>query len=291
MERDLTISNNGLGGLRFNLTTETFDGRLLKVGEAPRDITNIPEPSGYRKIEGSKDPDSEEPYFPPVILDQGGPDTFGHEWIDSDEPGGPSVDWIDISGVGTPVYLSDDDYEGPISIGFSFPFYENNYSTLYIGSNGVLTFGSGNTEWVNTGIPNSSQPNNFIAMYWDDLRPPSGGNIYYYYDSTNSRFIVSFVGVPFYYFGGGTGSTTLEAVLYPSGDIYLNYGTMNGGNQGLSDGTIGIENINASDGLQIVYNASYVHSNLSIHISAGKWLTVTPSGGSVPGSGGSLVAT
>lgn len=290
-ERDLTIYNNGVGGLRFALSAETFNGLRLKTGEAPQDATQIQEPLGFRTLESSKDPDLKEPYFPPVILDQGGPDDFGHEWIDSDEPGGPPVDWIDISGVGTPVSLSDDDYEGPINIGFDFPFYENSYSSVYIGSNGVLTFGSGNTEWVNTGIPNSSQPNNFIAMYWDDLRPPSGGNIYYYRDTDNNRFIVSFVGVPFYYFGGGTGSTTFEAVLYPDGDIDLNYDTMNGGSQGLSSGTIGIENINASDGLQIVYNAVYVHTDLSIHISAGRWLSVSPSFGSVPGSGGAIVAT
>jgi subtilisin family serine protease len=292
VERDLTISNNGEGGLLFMLSTETFEGRLLKTGGAAQDVTKAQEPLGYRKLERSKNPNADVPYFPPVILDQGGPDAFGHEWIDSDEPGGPSVDWIDISGAGTPVYLGDDDYAGAISIGFSFPFYENNYTSLYIGSNGVLTFGGGNTAYENTGIPNSSAPNNFIALYWDDLNPSSGGSIYYYRDTSNNRFIVSFVGVPFYdWWYGGTGSATFEAVLYPDGDIYLNYATMSPGYHTLSDETIGIENVNASDGLQIVYNASYMHSNLSIFISAGKWLTVSPSAGSVPGPGGSLLAT
>ncbi len=291
VERDLNIYNDGVGGLLFSLGTETFDGRLLKIDRNAPDATEVQEPIEYRALEYSKDPDLEEPLYPPVITGQGGPDDFGHEWIDSDEPGGPPVNWIDISGDGTPVYLNDDDYAGPISIGFSFPFYENNYSSLYIGSNGVLTFGSGNTTVNNTNIPNPSSPNNFIAMYWDDLNPGSGGNIYYYRDTANNRFIVSFVGVPFYYWFGGTGSTTFEAVLYPDGDIELNYATMNAGSHSLSSGTIGIENINASDGLQIVYNAPYMHSNLSIHISAGKWLTVSPSSGTVPGSGGSYAAT
>ncbi len=290
-ERDLNIYNNGVGGLQFSLNTETFNGRLLRTDRNMPDATKVQEPIEFRTLEYSKDPGLEEPLYPPVITDQGGPDDFGHEWIDSDEPCGPPVDWIDISGVGTQVYLDDDDYAGPISVGFSFPFYENNYSSLYIGSNGVLTFGSGNTEWTNTGIPNPSTPNNFIAMYWDDLRPPSGGNIYYYRDTANNRFIVSFVGVPFYYYGGGTGSATFEAVLYPDGDIELHFATMNGGSHGLTSATIGIENINANDGLQIVYDASYMRSNLSIDISTGKWLSVSPCSGTVPGSGGSFVST
>jgi hypothetical protein len=291
VERDLNIYNNGVGGLQFSLNTETFNGILLRAdGNAP-DAARVQEPIEFRTLEYSKDPDLEEPLYPPVITGQGGPDDFGHEWIDSDEPGGPPVEWINISGVGTPVYLDDDDYAGPISIGFTFPFYDNNYSSLYIGSNGVLTFSGGDETYTNTNIPNSSQPNNFIAMYWDDLDPYSGGNIYYYRDTSNNRFIVSFVGVPFYYLWYGTGSATFEAVLYPDGDIELNYATMNAGSHSLSSATIGIENINASDGLQIVYNAPYMHSNLSIHISAGKWLSASPSSGTVPGSGGSYVAT
>lgn len=287
VERDLDIYNNGVGGLLFYLGSETFDGRLLN---AP-DVTEVQEPVEYRTLEHSKNPDLEEPVYPPVITDEGGPDDFGHEWIDSDEPGGPPVQWIDISGVGTPVSLGDEQSAGPISIGFTFPFYENSYSSLYIGSNGVLTFGGNDNPYENTSIPNSSPPNNFIAMYWDDLNPGYGGNIYYYRDTTNNRFIVSFVGVPFYYWFGGTGSTSFEAVLYPDGDIELNYATMSAGSHSLTSATIGIENINASDGLQIVYNASYMHSNLSIFISASRWLTVSPSSGTVPGSGGHYAAT
>ncbi|MEE9554605.1 MAG: IPTL-CTERM sorting domain-containing protein [candidate division Zixibacteria bacterium] len=284
--RDLYIDNDGLGELWFTLNTQTTS-RIGGDPDDPLSSSSDKEPLEYRTEPGSKDPEKIVPLYPPVITGQGGPDTFGHKWIDSDESGGPPVDWIDISGPGTSVSLTDDDYEGPISIGFNFNFYENSYSQLYIGSNGVVTFGSGNSEYYNTGIPDGSPPNNFIAALWDDLRPPSGGNIYYYYDSANGRFIVSWVGVPFWY---SEGSVNVQAVLYPNGNIELNYGTLNGGSHGLTSATVGIESVGASDGLQIVYDASYLHSNLSIRISS-SWLSAEPGSGTVPGSGGSYTAS
>lgn len=39
--------------------------------------------------------------------------------------------------------LTAENFVGPFNIGFYFPFFGTNYSTFYIGSNGVLSFGSG----------------------------------------------------------------------------------------------------------------------------------------------------
>ncbi|MCP4582276.1 MAG: S8 family serine peptidase [candidate division Zixibacteria bacterium] len=285
--RDLTISNTGVGTIFYSLSTETYSGLVLDNGqEIPIKISSAPlEPLGYKMTDTDKPGAVEEPYYPPVILNEGGPDAYGHTWIDSDESGGPSVSWVDISSYGTSVDPGEDGYSGPISVGFSFPFYDNNYSTLYICSNGILTFGSGSGEYTNTNIPNSSAPNNFIAPFWDDFSPQYGGPVLYYYDSANSRFIVSFIDVPFYDWSGGTGSATFQAILYSSGQIDFNYQTLNAGGHNLSENTIGIEAVSASDGLQIVYNASYIHSNMSIRISAGSWLSVNPENGSVPASG------
>jgi len=286
--RDLHIYNNGNGPLLFNLHTTTNDPLLSGGQKIPVSIAlNNREPIGFFSDEMAKDGIKEEPIYPPVILGQGGPDAFGHTWIDSDEPGGPPVTWVDISTVGTEVFPGEDSYVSA-PIGFSFPFYENSYSSLFICSNGMLSFVSGSGDYINDPIPSGTTPNNFIAPWWDDLSPQYG-HVYYYQDTANNRFIVSFEGVPNWSYGG---NLNFQAVLYPNGDIDFNYAAMDPGNDELNLSTIGIENIDASDGLQVVYNANYMHSNLSIHISAGDWLSVSPNSGIIdPGDSAAATVT
>jgi len=290
-DRDLLIMNTGLGTLNYSLDAETYSGLLLDNGqEIPISISAaLPEPLGYSSSNSDKPEAIDEPYYPPIILDEGGPDSFGHSWIDSDEPGGPTVSWVDISSSGTTVTPGEDSYVGPISIGFSFPFYTNNYSSLYICSNGMLTFGSGSTDYTNDNIPNTGTPNNFIAPFWDDLSPQNGGGLVKYrYDSANNRFIVSYIDVPIYTFWGGSGSLNFQAILYPSGRIDLNYQTMDPGGESLNSATIGIEAAGGTDGLKVVYNAAYMHSSLSIRIDTGGWLSAEPTSGSVPSNDTSI---
>jgi len=99
-------------------------------------------------------------------------------------------------------------------------------------------------------------------MYWDDLSPQYG-SVYYYRDILNNRFIVSFVEVENWNYGG---SLTFEAILYLSGQIMYQYDVMDPGNDNLYENTVGIENATGTDGLQIVYNSVYVHDYLAVRI-------------------------
>ncbi|MFH2037150.1 MAG: C25 family cysteine peptidase [Candidatus Zixiibacteriota bacterium] len=278
---ELYISNNGPGRLDYNIIRLMFNGK--------RDITVAKEaiatPLGYRPADPDKsDENIMEPYFAPITRAHGGPDIWGYNWVDSDDPDGPTYEWIDISGVGTAIEgFGDDDTTSAIPIGFSFPYYENSYSELYIGSNGIVTFDMPSRSRSNIAIPNDTLPNNLVSIWWDDLDPRKGGMVYYYSDMANDRFIVSFDAIPNYYSTTGTGSLSFQAVLYANGKIQFNYGVMDPGvdYDSLSGATIGIENYDGTDGLEVVYNADYIHDNMSILLAAANWLSVNPGGGSV----------
>jgi len=138
---------------------------------------------------------SENYVITPTGAVSGGPDDYGYMWVDSDEPGGPAYDWVEINTVGTAVSLGDDAYQ-EVSLPFTFNFYGQDKTTVKISSNGYLTFGSDVAPgYTNRPIPDSGEPNYFIAPFWDDLNPPYGsGAVFYYYDASNQRFIVEIRG-------------------------------------------------------------------------------------------------
>ena len=110
--------------------------------------------------------------------------------------GGPTYNWVDISSIGTPLGFADDDYSDEIEMGFEFDFYDNTFSTVRVMSNGFLSFTSTSTDYSNDPIPTSSEPNNLVAVCWDDLSPNLGGEVYYYVDA--NRFIAQWDSIPHY---------------------------------------------------------------------------------------------
>jgi len=224
----------------------------------------------------------------PVLEGSGGPDIYGYRWIDSDEPGGPTYDWTDISTTGTAVFsgANDDRNVGPFPVGFDFPFYGNSFADFRVCSNGWLSFTSTSTSLSNQMLPNSGAPENLLAPFWDDLRPDTadGANVYYLYDGT--RLIVQYDNVLRYSSGG---PYTFQVLLYPDGTIVYQYADMQGTR--LDEATIGIQNDLRDDGLTVAYNTDYVHDGLAIRFQAfPEWLTVNPSSGVIP-PGGSLPVT
>ncbi len=265
---EMTISNDGNDVLHYTITV-TMDSnsialannrRAAEAGEGPTNKNEVDQRPGVSQMYGA-----------------GGPDNFGYKWIDSDEPGGPTFNWVDISSVGTPLFLGDDEYVN-VSLPFNFNFYENTYSSLNLSANGYLTFGPSGGVYTNAPIPTAGDPNDFIALFWDDLYPPSGGTIYYHGDA--SRFVVQYQDI---WHINGSGSYTFEVILYPDGRILYQYLTLGGD---INSHTIGIENATGTDGLQVVYNGSYVHANLAVLISASPdWLSMSEMEGQV-GIGG-----
>uniref|UniRef100_A0A832I5Z7 Choice-of-anchor D domain-containing protein n=1 Tax=Eiseniibacteriota bacterium TaxID=2212470 RepID=A0A832I5Z7_UNCEI len=262
--RTLTVHNDGGSDLTFVVGTQITP-------------TSVPVHAALELDKEQADPRE-------GILGSGGPDAFGYTWRDSDDPGGPVFDWVDITGIGTPVAFTsgDDNNVAGIPLGFDFPFYGNTFNTVNVCTNGWLSFTNTTTDLSNDPLPNSAAPENLLAVFWDDLLPgTSPPRVYRYADGT--RFIVSYVGVPRFSSGG---PYTFQVILYPSGRIVYQYLSMQGTR--LNEATIGLQNAARNDGLTIVHNANYVHDNLAIEIATiPDYLTVTPTTGTVP-PGGSL---
>ncbi|HEX6853534.1 MAG TPA: S8 family serine peptidase [Candidatus Polarisedimenticolaceae bacterium] len=264
--RTVQVCNEGGSDLNWHSGTNIISG-----GSATQ----------YAGVEkGKDDPDTE-----PGILGLGGPDVFGYRWIDSDNLVGPTFDWVDITGVGTPIteLNADDEVVQGIPIGFNFPFYGNAFSTLMVSSNGWISFDYTGTSSLltNAALPSTSGANSMIAGFWDDLSfSATHGSGRAYYHNDGSRFILSFVNVP-HYSSPSTGLYTFQFILYPNGRIVTQYLTVSGTT--LASQTIGIQNAAENDGLTVVYNSAYVHNDLAIEFKAlPRWASVAPESGVVP---------
>ena len=199
----------------------------------------------------------------------GGPDTFGYKWKDSDESGGPSFNYIDISSSGTPVTgFADDNSVGPFPIGFTFNFYGADYTEFYIASNGFIGFGptTGYHKFTNVQPPITTSPNNILAWLWDDLIPRDDSGVYY--QSFADKLVIQFVQFGNNNSGAANERVNAEVILYPGGKIlvqYLNFTS----NWPFNLCTVGLENSDGTDGLTAVYNAPYLHNALAVQFSAG----------------------
>ena len=86
-----------------------------------------------------------------------------------------------------------DDSSVEVDLGFTFPFQGQNYTSVFVNSNGNLTFGSGDTDFSESVAELlSDQPR--IAPLWDDLSPNHGGWVGVEFG--NGSATISFVGVP-----------------------------------------------------------------------------------------------
>jgi subtilisin family serine protease len=259
----LTVSNVGMGTLDYAVPQPTLILGSSVMGE----YADIPKGGADSRVGD------------PVLQGQGGPDATGYRWIDSDELGGPTFDWVDITTIGTLVSMSgDDENTGPYPIGFDFEFYGNTFDEFRVCTNGFMSFTSTSTAYSNQPIPNAGAPENLVAPFWDDMNPSSVDRVYYYNDGT--RLIVEWYDMPHYETGG---PYTFEAILYPTGEIVYQYLSME---DPKNSATIGTQNFTMDDGLQVVFNNDYMHDSLTVKIAKmPQWVTVSPTSGRIYGGG------
>ena len=289
--RNILFKNNGLGDLIFKLelassfskadkskSNSNIQGRMIKnlIENKSKEY-----PPNYYTTLNKNEKDTRIGKHP---MNLGGPDHFGYTWIDSDESGGPAFNWQDISSSGTQVYgLTDDNFVGPFPIGFQFSYYGNNYSQFYIGSNGIIGFGTpdyGLGDPSNQPIPYYGIPNNILAWCWDDLIPYDGA---VYYKTLFSKLIIQFVNYGKYY---SSGRLNAEVIINSDGTVVYQYQNFYSGFD-VANCTVGIENNEGNDGLEVVFNNSYLHDNLAILFTPNPMVQLKPTTGLIA-SGDSL---
>lgn len=148
---------------------------------------------------------------------------------------------------GTPQGWTGTNTSWALALPFAFPFGGATYSTVNVGSNGVLSFGTAVTSGLNSidGLKAAVA----VAPYWDALATPSSGNgISVRSDATGVTIIWNvFTWVD-------DRPVNVAARLYPSGAIRFYYGT---GNRNTSrtqyrDKTIGLSLGDAANGKYIL---------------------------------------
>jgi len=135
--------------------------------------------------------------------------------------------WI---GGGVPMGWHADDGSWAYTLPFDFPFYGISYRTIYISSNGLITFIGPDSSWGNSISALAGKL--AIAPAWDDWLTYDPCDIYIWQNSTH-------VGIRWYVRHiSSSAIANFEAILSVNGVIQFNYGY----NDGLTSSTIGISN-------------------------------------------------
>ena len=194
-----------------------------------------------------------------------GPDNYGYMAYDNHEIENAAVfDWVEIDpdsgGLGTTIPMGEDETV-QLPLPFTFTYYGLDYDTISVCCNGWVACGSTTiTDYSNSTIPGPDGPPAMIAPFWEDFSPQNGGVIATWYDQAEGRFIIEYDHVP--QWTPSTAIETFEVILYDP----ASHPTITGDGEILfmyrfivdpAYCTAGIENHDATDGIQLVFDNQY----------------------------------
>jgi len=193
-------------------------------------------------------------YYPANLI---GPDEFGYVAYHDE-----NVDVCDdISATGTEIVDMANDASVEVSLGSVFEFYGTEYNSVYVNSNGALSFGGEIfNSFANAELPTGTYQ--MIAAYWDDMNPETGGGVYHQFD-----------GGLFQVMWNAPHSSDSETELYDvravidtvSGEIHVCYVTTDVGSYPLGvDATAGIQGSSPVSALAYSYNSSELTEGLHV---------------------------
>ena len=116
-----------------------------------------------------------------------------------------TVYYTDIigGGIGAPVVMNgggtrnDDEFRGPINLGFSLTFFGNTYTQFWANNNGNISFGAGISAYTPSGPQGASQP--IISPFFADVDTRgSGSGLMYLRTDIPNQIIVTWDSVGYY---------------------------------------------------------------------------------------------
>ncbi len=209
---------------------------------------------------------------------RGGPDPLGYSWVDSQEPDGPVYAWAEIRTLGTNTGMHSNNQYLSVPLPWPFTLYNFTYNSIFISTNGNAHFDDPTIDGFNRPIPSATSPDALLAVMYDDLSTATFGNIYYFNDLINHRFIIEWDSVGRHL---ASGAYSFQILLYENGPIIYQYKQLSGI---VNSATVGIENRTGSVGLQVVYNANYLAQGRAIRFGTfPQWLRLpTVTSGTLP---------
>jgi len=196
-----------------------------------------------------------------------------------DAPGTALYNWVDITGVGTPLNMDLDDGTTVVPVGFSFSYYGLTADQLNVGYNGGILFDISTGFFTQQNVPLPDEDlGAAILPYWTDIyyQQPGDGNIYYATlgDAPNRRFVVEWFNLPIMIGGVDQDSATFEVVLFEgSNQILFQYADTDVGDPARDDGITTTIGLNAPPGVDAALQYSY----LTASVSAGTAILFSPS--------------
>ncbi len=129
--------------------------------------------------------------------------------------------------------LGDDDTR-LVRLPFAFPFYGTRYDSVYINSDGNLTFTAGDTAISDRNLSRAVSGPPRIMPFFEDLDPSQPDAAVRYFAAPD-RVVVTWNNVPQYASRGNGPRQTFQAALYPDGRIEFHYRDIT-----VSDAVVGI---------------------------------------------------
>ncbi|RNA00948.1 sushi domain-containing 2-like [Brachionus plicatilis] len=75
------------------------------------------------------------------------------------------------------MFKNDDGFLGPLDIAIEFPFFNRSFSSLFINTNGLISFGNGISSFTPAPFPLIEVIG--VAPFWNDIDTTKGGDIFY----------------------------------------------------------------------------------------------------------------